>query len=214
MYKRQILNNINLNQPKHIITLEDPIEFVFPRGQCLIDQREFGVDFESWNTSLRYILRQDPDIVFVGEMRDYETIASTMTISETGHLVFATLHTNSAAQTVDRIIDVFPNTQQAQIRAQLANVITAVVSQRLVPLARGGRRAVLEIMIATPAIRTAIREGKTHMIDNMIRTGQDYGMNSMENSLIDLIEKGLVSIDTAKAYSVHPDEIDSLLVRK
>ncbi len=209
-----ILNNINLNQPKHIITLEDPIEFVFPRGQCLIDQREFGVDFESWNTSLRYILRQDPDIVFVGEMRDYETIASTMTISETGHLVFATLHTNSAAQTVDRIIDVFPNTQQAQIRAQLANVITAVVSQRLVPLARGGRRAVLEIMIATPAIRTAIREGKTHMIDNMIRTGQDYGMNSMENSLIDLIEKGLVSIDTAKAYSVHPDEIDSLLVRK
>jgi twitching motility protein PilT len=206
-----ILNYINLTKKEHIITLEDPVEFVFPKGTSLIDQREFGIDFDTWETALRAILRQDPDIVLVGEMRDYETIASAITVSETGHLVFATLHTNSAAQTIDRIIDVFPETQQLQIRAQLASVITAVVSQRLVPLSNGGRKAVMEIMIATPAIKNAIREGKTHQIDNMIQTGQDFGMISMEKSLITMVRKGLISADTAKAFSTKPDEIEMLL---
>lgn len=208
-----ILNDINLNQPRHIITLEDPIEFVFPAGVGLIDQREFGIDFSGWQKALRSVLRQDPDVVLVGEMRDYETIATTITISETGHLVFATLHTNSASQTLDRIIDVFPDSQQAQIRAQLANVIAAVVSQRLVPLTSGGRRAATEILIATPAVKNAIREGKTYQIDNMIQTGQDIGMMSMEKSLVSMIKQGLISLDTAKLISNKPDEID-LLMRK
>lgn len=208
-----ILNDINLNQPRHIITLEDPIEFVFPPGVGLIDQREFGIDFSGWQKALRSVLRQDPDVVLVGEMRDYETIATTITISETGHLVFATLHTNSASQTLDRIIDVFPESQQAQIRAQLANVIAAVVSQRLVPLNAGGRRAATEILIATPAVKNAIREGKTYQIDNMIQTGQDIGMMSMEKSLVNMIREGLISLDTAKLISNKPDEID-LLMRK
>lgn len=208
-----ILNDINLNQPRHIITLEDPIEFVFPPGVGLIDQREFGIDFSGWQKALRSVLRQDPDVVLVGEMRDYETIATTITISETGHLVFATLHTNSASQTLDRIIDVFPESQQAQIRAQLANVIAAVVSQRLVPLNSGGRRAATEILIATPAVKNAIREGKTYQIDNMIQTGQDIGMMSMEKSLVSMIKEGLISLDTAKLISNKPDEID-LLMRK
>ncbi len=206
-----ILNYINITEAKHIITLEDPIEFVFGQGLSLIRQREFGIDFKSWKAALRSALRQDPDIVLVGEMRDYETIASTITVSETGHLVFATLHTNSASQTMDRIIDVFPEAQQPQIRAQLANVITAVVSQRLVPKLDGGRKAVMEIMVATPAIKNAIREGKTHQIDNMIQTGQDYGMITMEQSLVDLVRRGIISKETAKATSIKPDEIDMLL---
>ncbi len=206
-----ILNHINLTRAEHIVTLEDPIEFVFPKGQSLIDQREMGQDFDTWPNALRAILRQDPNVVLVGEMRDFETIASTITVSETGHLVFATLHTNSAAQTIDRIIDVFPENQQEQIRTQLAQVLTAVVAQRLVPLPGGGRKAVHEILVATPAVKNAIREGQTHQIDNMIQTGQDYGMMTMEKSLVDLIKKGLISIETAKEVSIKPDELDILL---
>ncbi len=206
-----ILNYINLTRSEHIITLEDPVEFVFPKGLSLVDQREFGSDFASWNDALKSLLRQDPDVVLVGEMRDFETMASTITVSETGHLVFATLHTNSAAQTIDRIIDVFPEAQQAQIRAQLANVLQAVVSQRLVPLTGGGRRAVVEIMLASAAVRNAIREGKTHQIDNIIQTSKDIGMISMEQSLVDLVKSGLVSIENAKSVSNKPDELDILL---
>ncbi|GAB4284847.1 MAG: hypothetical protein Kow0081_2240 [Candidatus Dojkabacteria bacterium] len=205
------LNNINATKGKHIITLEDPIEFVFPRMQSLIDQREFGIDFKSWGHALKAILRQDPDIVLVGEMRDLETISSAITVAETGHLVFSTLHTNSASQTVDRIIDVFPVNQQPQIRAQLANVITAVISQRLVPTIQGGRRAAMEIMIATPAIKNAIREGKTHQIDNMIQTGHDYGMYSLEKSLVTLVKDGVITEETAKSFSSKPEEIEMLL---
>lgn len=206
-----LLNYINTTRAEHIITLEDPIEFVFPKGQSLIDQREMGQDFKEWTDALRSILRQDPNVVLVGEMRDYETITSTMTVSETGHLVFATLHTNSASQTIDRIIDVFPEAQQEQIRAQLAQVLAGVISQRLVPLPTGGRKAVHEIMVATSAIKNAIREGQTHQIDNMIQTGQDVGMLTMEKSLAELVRKGLITADIARKISIKPDELDIIL---
>jgi twitching motility protein PilT len=206
-----LLNYINTTRSEHIITLEDPIEFIFPKGQSLIDQREMGQDFNEWTDALRSILRQDPNVVLVGEMRDFETITSTMTVSETGHLVFATLHTNSASQTIDRIIDVFPEAQQEQIRAQLAQVLSGVVSQRLVPLPTGGRKAVHEIMVATSAIKNAIREGQTHQIDNMIQTGQDVGMLTMEKSLADLVRKGLITADVARKASIKPDELDIIL---
>lgn len=206
-----LLNYVNHHMKKHIVTVEDPIEFIYPKAQSIINQREFGVDFDSWPDALKSILRQDPNIVLVGEMRDYETIASAITISETGHLVFATLHTNSAAQSIDRIIDVFPEGQQPQIRTQLANVITAVVSQRLVPLSKGGRGVALEIMVANSAIKNAIREGNVYQIDNMIQTGHDYGMISMEQSLVNLVRTGKITIDVARAVSLKPRELEILL---
>lgn len=206
-----LINYINQNMKKHIVTVEDPVEFIYPKAQSIINQREFGIDFDSWPNALKSILRQDPNIVLVGEMRDYETIASAITISETGHLVFATLHTNSAAQSIDRIIDVFPEGQQPQIRTQLANVITAVVSQRLVPLSKGGRGVALEIMIANSAIKNAIREGNVYQIDNMIQTGHDYGMISMEQSLVSMVRTGKITIDVARAVSLKPRELEILL---
>ncbi len=206
-----VIQEINLNQPRHILTIEDPIEYIFPRAKALVNQREVGRDVRSWTRGLREILREDPDVVLVGEMRDYETIALTITAAETGHLVFSTLHTNSASQTIDRIIDVFPDVAQAQIRAQLANVIHAVVSQRLVPVKSGGRRAVCEIMIATPAIRNAIREKKTYQIDNMIQTGAELGMVSLEKSLANLIRAGEITLDEAQAYTVKHNDLISLL---
>ena len=206
-----IIQEINLTQPRHIITIEDPIEYVFPRAKALVNQREIGRDVRSWTRGLREILREDPDVVLVGEMRDYETISLTITAAETGHLVFSTLHTNSASQTIDRIIDVFPDVQQAQIRAQLANVIHAVVSQRLVPVKSGGRRAVTEVMIATAAIRNAIREKKTYQIDNMIQTGSEIGMASLEKSLVELIRKGEISLEEAQTYTVKHNDLISLL---
>lgn len=206
-----MLNHINTNRKEHMITLEDPIEFLYPQAQSIIEQRELGMDFSDWKVALKSILRQDPDIVLVGEMRDIDTIESTITVAETGHLVFATLHTNSAAQTIDRIIDVFPEEQQSQIRSQLATVVTAVISQRLVPLNNGGRKAVMELMIANPAIKNTIREGKTHQLDNMIQTGQDYGMISMEKSLVELVRSGQINPEQARNYSLNPDTIDMLM---
>lgn len=206
-----ILNSINTYESKHIVTLEDPIEFVYPKGRSLIDQREFGMDFDSWDHALKSLLRQDPDVVLVGEMRDLETIGSTITVSETGHLVFATLHTNSAAQSIDRIIDVFPEAQQAQVRAQLATVINAVISQRLVPVKAGGRKAVLEIMLGTAAVKNSIREGKTHLIDNLIQTGQDIGMMSLESNLAKIVQTGEITVDVARSFSNKPAELDVLL---
>lgn len=206
-----VIQEINLTQPRHVITIEDPIEYVFPRAKALVNQREVGKDVRSWTRGLREILREDPDVVLVGEMRDYETIALTITAAETGHLVFSTLHTNSASQTIDRIIDVFPDVQQSQIRAQLANVIHAVVSQRLIPIKSGGRRAVCEIMIATPAIRNAIREKKTYQIDNMIQTSSELGMVSLEKSLVNLIRAGEITLDEAQAYTVKHNDLISLL---
>lgn len=206
-----ILNEINMNQARHIVTIEDPIEYVYPNGKSLIDQRELYRDTHSWEIALRSVLRQDPDVVLLGEMRDYETIAAAITVAETGHLVFATLHTNSAAQSIDRIIDVFPEHQQAQVRTQLANIIEGVMAQRLVPIIGGGRRAAVEVMLATAAVRNTIREGKTYQIDNIITTSGDIGMMSLEKSLVALVREGKLTLEDAQAYSLRPEEVVRLV---
>jgi twitching motility protein PilT len=206
-----ILQAINNTRAVHMLTIEDPIEYIFPKGKAVIDQREMHDDTHSWTIALKSALRQDPDVILVGEMRDYETIASTITLAETGHLVFATLHTNSASQTIDRIIDVFPENQQAQIRTQLANILEAVVAQRLIPLQEGGRRAVSEIMMGNPAVRNLIREGRTHQLDNVIRTSADVGMVSLESSLVKLVREGMITMERAQEFAVHPEEVVRLL---
>ncbi len=206
-----IINNINLTQAKHIISVEDPVEYVFPKAVSLIDQREFGVDFTSWTTALRSVLRQDPDIVIVGEMRDLDSIEAALQIADTGHLVFATLHTNGAAQTIDRIIDIFPAAKQDQIRIQVSSVLRAVISQKLVSLPTKGRTPVSEILIANAAVGNAIRDKKVFLIDNIIQTSSEEGMISLEKSLVSLVQKGQISIDTAKSLSLRPKEIDILL---
>ncbi len=206
-----MLQEINNSRPVHIITIEDPIEYILPKGKAMVDQREMHDDTHSWEIALKSAMRQDPDVVLVGEMRDYETIAAAVTLAETGHLVFATLHTNNAAQTVDRIIDVFPEHQQAQIRAQLSNILEAVIAQRLVPVEGGGRRAASEIMLATNAVRNLIREGKTHQLDNVIMTGRDIGMISLEASLVKLVREGLITVERAQEYAARPEEVVRLL---
>jgi twitching motility protein PilT len=206
-----ILEDINRTRFCHIVTIEDPIEYVFEGKKALIDQREMNDDTHSWNIALRSALRQDPDVILVGEMRDFETIASAITLAETGHLVFATLHTNSASQTLDRIIDVFPENQQQQVRTQIANTLQAVVAQRLIPLDKGGRRAVSEIMLNNAAVSNLIREGKMHQVDNVIRTSSDIGMVYLEKSLVSLVREGVISVQKAQEYAVHPEEVLRLL---
>jgi len=202
-----IINEINKERQEHIVTIEDPIEFVFPREKSLISQREVHFDTHSWEIALRSVLREDPNIVLIGEMRDYETISSALTIAETGHLVFATLHTNSAAQTVDRIVDVFPEHAKSQIRMQLSLTLEAVISQRLIPSLRGERVVATEIMTATPAVRNSIREGKTHMIDNIIQTSKELGMHSFESNLAVLVKEGKISLEIAQEYALRPDDL-------
>ena len=206
-----MINMINMNKGTHIITIEDPIEYVYPIAQSIVSQREMHSDTHSWNVALRSVLREDPDVVLIGEMRDFETIQSAITIAETGHLVFATLHTNSAAQTIDRIVDVFPENQQTQIRLQLSNVLEGVLSLRLVPSIAGGRRPVSEILTATPAVRTLIREGKTHQIDNIIQTSAEYGMMTLETSLATAVRAGSISLEVANSYALRPEELGRLL---
>lgn len=206
-----ILEDINRTRFCHIVTIEDPVEYLFEGKRALIDQREMNDDTHSWEIALRSALRQDPDVILVGEMRDFETIAAAITLAETGHLVFATLHTNSSSQTLDRIIDVFPETQQQQVRAQLSNILQAVVAQRLIPLDKGGRRAVSEIMIMNSAVGNLIREGKTHQIDNVIRTSSDLGMVSLEKALVNLVREGTINIQKAQEYAVFPEEVLRLL---
>ncbi len=209
-----MLEEININRKAHIVTIEDPIEFVFNAKESIVSQREMNMDTHSWSIALRSALREDPDVVLVGEMRDYETIAAALTVAETGHLVFATLHTNSAAQTVDRVVDVFPEEQQDQVKLQLSNVLEAVISQRLVPALAGGRVVSHEIMLASTAIRTAIREGKTHQIDSIIQTSSEIGMNTLEASLADLVLTGKISMETAKTYSIRPEQLTRLVHRQ
>jgi twitching motility protein PilT len=206
-----MLNEINHNRAEHIVTVEDPIEFVLKPNKSIISQREMGADTHSWQIALRSVLREDPNVVLIGEMRDYETIASALTIAETGHLVFATLHTNSAAQTIDRIVDVFPDEQQDQVKLQLSNVIEAVFSMRLLPALAGGRVVGYEVMLGTSAIKTTIREGKTHQIDNIIQTSQEAGMSTLEMSLAKLVKDGVVSLDVAQTYSLRPEELTRLV---
>lgn len=202
-----VLEEINRNRPVHIVTIEDPIEYVYSSARSLVSQREVHNDTHSWNIALRSVLREDPDVVLIGEMRDFETIAAALTIAETGHLVFATLHTNSAAQTINRIVDVFPENQQPQIRLQLSSNLEAVFSQRLIPMTAGGRTVGYEIMLGTPAVRTAIREGRIHMLDNIIMTSGEYGMMTLEATLAGLVKSGKVSLEVAQAYSLRPGDV-------
>ncbi|NDD84808.1 type IV pili twitching motility protein PilT [bacterium] len=209
----RLIPNEKVNQERatHILTIEDPIEFTHKSAKSVIVQREVHYDTYSFGAALRSALRQDPDVVLIGEMRDLETIASAITIAETGHLVFATLHTNSAAQSIDRMIDVFPSHQQPQIRSQLSNILMAICSQRLVPTIGGGRIAAAEILVATPAVRNIIREGKTHQLEAVIQTGAEHGMQSMDKTLVNLIHAGTISYEEARNYAIDIDELDRLM---
>jgi len=196
-----LIHSINVEQQKHIITIEDPIEFVHENHRCLINQREVAGHTKSFSGALRAALREDPDIILVGEMRDLETISLAITAAETGHLVFATLHTNSAVKTVDRIIDVFPENQQAQIRVMLAESLRGVAAQALLTRAdRSGRVPVFEILVNVPAVANLIREGKTHQISSMMQTGRAHGMSTFETSIHDLIQKGLISKEDGNGF--------------
>lgn len=206
-----LVDKINEARPTHIITIEDPIEFTHKSKKSVIVQREVHYDTYSFSAALRSSLRQDPDVVLIGEMRDLETISAAITIAETGHLVFATLHTNSASQSVDRMIDVFPPHQQPQIRAQLANILMAICSQRLIPGIGGGRVAAAEVLVATPAVRNIIREGKAHQLEAVIQTGAEHGMQSMDKTLVQLIHNGTITYDEARNYAVDLEELDRMM---
>ncbi len=202
-----MVDRINEQRDAHIVTIEDPIEYVFVNKKSLVEQREMFLDTHSWEVALRSVLRQDPNVVIVGEMRDFETISAAVTIAETGHLVLATLHTNSAAQTIDRIIDVFPEIQQQQIRVQLSAILEAIISQRLIPSVGGTLVPAIEVLLTSPAVRNLIREGKSHQIDNTISTSYDLGMISLERSLGALVLAGTVSLEEALRYTTKPDEL-------
>ena len=206
-----MVDKINTEQSKHILTIEDPIEYAHHSKKSIVVQREIHYDTYSFGAALRSSLRQDPDVVLIGEMRDLETIAAAVTIAETGHLVLATLHTNSAAQSIDRMIDVFPPHQQQQIRVQLAGMLQGICSQRLVPAIGGGRVIAAEILVATGAVRNIIREGKTHQLDAVIQTGAEYGMQSMDRQLVQLIQAGSISFDEAKNVAVDLQELERLM---
>lgn len=205
-----IIEEINQNRAEHIVTIEDPIEYVFRHQKSIVSQRELRGDTHSWPIALRSCLREDPNVVMIGEMRDLETMAMALTIAETGHLVFSTLHTNSASQSIDRIIDVFPEHQQDQIRMQLSSTLEAIISQRLLPCLEGGRIPATEILLATPAVRAVIREGKTHMIDNIIQTSVEMGMRMLEMDLTRLVREGKISLDVAQMYALRPEELMKL----
>jgi twitching motility protein PilT len=207
-----MVDKINSERTEHIMTIEDPIEFVHHHKKCLVNQREVFSDTQSFKNALKHILRQDPDVVLVGEMRDLETVSAALTIAETGHLTLATLHTNSCAQTMNRIIDVFPTSQQDQVRAQLSLVLEGVLCQQLVPTVDGqGRAMALEIMVATPAIRNLIREEKIHQIYSSMQAGQKFGMQTMNQSLLNLVQRGRIARDEAVNRTMDPDELIQLL---
>ncbi|MCX7881313.1 MAG: PilT/PilU family type 4a pilus ATPase [Patescibacteria group bacterium] len=206
-----VINEINLKFAKHIITIEDPIEYVYPSGQSIISQRELHHDTLSWNFALKSALREDPDVVLVGEMRDYESIQLALTIAETGHLVFSTLHTNSAPETINRIIDAFPSHQQNQIRTQLSTVLKAVVNQKLIPTVNNTRIPCVELLTNNPAVSNIIREGKIHLLENEMLTGQQEGMILFEKYLFYLYQKGIITKETAWQYALRTNEIKKLI---
>ena len=209
-----IIDYINHNQDKHIITIEDPIEFVYNQDRCIINQREIGRDAKTFPDALRAVFREDANVVLLGELRDLETISTAMTAAETGHLIFATLHTNDSAQTIDRIVDVFPAYQQHQIRSQLASVLLGVISQRLLPKTDGGRIPAVEIMLKNHAIENLIRENKDHQLDSVIETSLKDGMVSLDRALADLVLRGLVAVDDAFIYAKNRDYLQMLLSKK
>jgi twitching motility protein PilT len=206
-----LIDEINRTRPDHIITIEDPIEYVFEDKRSIVDQREIGQDALNFSRALRAALREDPDVIMVGEMRDPETMAIAITAAETGHLVFATLHTNSAAQTIHRIVDSFPPEQQNQIRAQLSGSLLGIISQRLIPRIKGGLIPACEVMITTPAIANLIRENKIHEIPSVIETSMELGMITLNRSLADLVKRGEISIENALNYSLSPVELRMLI---
>jgi twitching motility protein PilT len=208
-----LLDEVNHMRSDHIITIEDPVEYLFTQDKCIVSQREVGSDTVGFHAALRTVLRQDPDVIMIGEMRDAASIATAMTAAETGHLVFATLHTNSASQTIDRIIDSFPAEQQSQVSSQLAATLVAIVSQRLMPRISGGRVPALEIMIVNPAIRNLIRERKVYQIDLVIETSLQEGMVTLNRSLANLVKNKEVSLENAELYSLNPAELRILLER-
>ena len=208
-----MIDKINSERSEHIMTIEDPIEFVHPHKKCLVNQREVFADTHSFKGALKSILRQDPDVVLVGEMRDLETIGAALTIAETGHLTLATLHTNSCAQTMNRIIDVFPTEQQSQVRAQLSLVLEGVLSQQLIPKVGGGRVMALEIMVSTPAVRNLIREEKIHQIYSAMQSGQKFGMQTMNQALVELISRRQITREEAMNRSTNPEELAQLLLQ-
>lgn len=206
-----MIDEINHARMDHIITIEDPIEYLFIQDRAVFSQREVGSDTPSFNQGLRSILRQDPDVIMIGEMRDAESIATAMTAAETGHLVFSTLHTNSASQTIDRIIDSFPANQQGQITSQLAATLVGILSQRLVPRIDGGRVPATEVMFVNSAVRNLVRENKAYQIDLVIETSLQQGMNTLNRSLAELVKKKEVSLDEAELHSLNPSELRILL---
>ncbi len=206
-----LVDKINREKATHIITIEDPIEFTHKSQRSVVVQREVHYDTYSFSMALRSALREDPDVVLIGEMRDLETISAAITIAETGHLVFATLHTNSAAQSIDRMIDVFPAHQQPQVRSQLANILMAICSQRLIPAINGGRVVAAEIMVANPAVRSLIRDGKSHQLDTVIQTGASQGMQTMDRTLVKMVQAGTISYEDAKDYAVDLAEFERLM---
>jgi twitching motility protein PilT len=208
-----IIDYINHNKEQHIITIEDPIEYVYEQDRCIINQKEVGEDSPSFPLALRAVFREDANVVLIGELRDLDTISTAVTAAETGHLLFATLHTNDCSQTVDRVIDVFPAHQQNQIRYQLASVLLGVISQRLVPQIGGGRIPAVEIMIKNHAVENLIRENKTFQIENVIETSMSEGMISLDKSLADLVKKGLITVDNAMIYAKNRDYLQ-MLIRK
>lgn len=210
-----MIDHINSNKRDHIVTIEDPIEFVHQDKMCAVNQREVELDTHSFAEALKHVLRQDPDIILVGEMRDLETISLAITAAETGHLVFGTLHTTDAPQTIDRVIDVFPPEQQSQIRMQLSVTIQAVISQQLLPRidSQGGRIAAFEVMVATPAVRALIREGKTHQIYSDIQAGGEHGMISLDQYLLGLLKRRLVNYEDAISKSSNPRELERMAAK-
>ncbi len=208
-----MVDHINHTRTDHVITIEDPIEYLFTSDRAIIDQREVGMDTQSFHRALKSMFREDVDVAMIGEMRDAETMATAVTAAETGHLIFSTLHTNNAAQTIDRIIDSFSAHQQSQIRSQLSSTLIGIVSQRLIPRVSGGLIPAVEVLIATPAVRNLIREGKTHEIDLVIETSSDQGMVSLNRSLVDLVRRGEITLEEASLYSLNPSELASFMRR-
>ncbi len=207
-----MIDEINASRDEHIMTIEDPIEFLHPHKRCLVNQRELGSDAQSFGDALKAALRQDPDVILVGEMRDLETISTALTAAETGHLVFATLHTQDTAQTIDRVIDVFPPHQQGQVRVQLSVALQGIITQQLLPTADGsGRVVACEVLVPTPAVRNLIREGKTHQIYSVLQTGTAHGMQTMDAALAGLVRAGSVSQKLAESRSSTPEELRRLL---
>ena len=206
-----LIDRINQERSGHIITIEDPIEYIHSHGKCLVSQREIELDTESYASALRAALRQTPDVILLGEMRDFETIQTAMTAAETGELLLSTLHTVGAAKTIDRIVDVFPAGQQAQVRVQLSMVLRAVVSQRLLPMIGGGLAPVFEIMIVNPAIQNMIREGKVHQMDNVIYSGGEAGMRTMDSDILKLYQEQKITKETALTYAVNREMMERKL---